>query len=176
MTPTKTNAAPRRRRRATGFTLVELLVVVAIIGIISAIAIPNLLSAMRKSRESALLADAKTLFHGFVAYNLDKDQYPPCCSPPEEALDLATLHPLTTNGYIKAATLTGRLENDQLSLYDSPDSPTANHDFYAVLTWDGDPTLQVLVADTDEYPGHAGDTLYGLYLIEGATLVPVSEK
>lgn len=67
----------RRHGTSGGFTLVELLVVVAIIGIIAAIAIPNLLAAMERSRISRVAADLKTFETGFLEYALDNDEFPP---------------------------------------------------------------------------------------------------
>ncbi|MEM7245317.1 MAG: type II secretion system protein GspG [Acidobacteriota bacterium] len=64
------------RNRATGFTLVELLVVVAIIGIISAIAIPNLLFAVDRGKQKRSMSDMRTIGSAVAAYNMDEDNYP----------------------------------------------------------------------------------------------------
>ena len=101
----------------------------------------------------------------------DRDEYPPCCSPVSEALDTGTLYPLTRDGYLKDGSgITGKLSGSALTLYDSPDNPSSNHDFYAVLTHARDPTIVVLVADTDEYPGHVGTYFDGVYIVEGSTI------
>ena len=165
-----------RFNKQGGFTLIELLIVVAIIGIISAIAIPQLHTAMRRARLNALVADGRTLRIAFAGYNIDRDEYPPCCSPADEALDRTTLHPLTRDGYLQdGGGITGKLSGSALTLYDSPDLPTSNHDFYVVMTHRSDSTIVVLVADTDEYPGHVGTPLSGVYLVVGTQLLAPDE-
>ena len=49
-------------KKKKGFTLIELIIVIAIIAILAAIAIPNFLSIQRKSRVKADIATAKTIY------------------------------------------------------------------------------------------------------------------
>jgi type II secretion system protein G len=64
------------KRGSKGFTLIELLIVVAIIGIIAAIAIPNLLYAIDKSRQRATMADIKQLSTAINQYMIENNNYP----------------------------------------------------------------------------------------------------
>lgn len=62
-------------RKQKGFTLIELLIVVAIIGILAAIAIPNLLTAMQRSRQKRTMADMRTVASAWEARATDVNQY-----------------------------------------------------------------------------------------------------
>ena len=52
----------RNNKKKKGFTLIELIIVIAIIAILAAIAIPNFLSIQRKARVKADIASAKTIY------------------------------------------------------------------------------------------------------------------
>jgi prepilin-type N-terminal cleavage/methylation domain-containing protein len=60
------------KRRERGFSLIELLIVVAIIGIIAAIAIPNLLKSQQAARETAAVTEVQTIGKSQVLYSLIK--------------------------------------------------------------------------------------------------------
>lgn len=58
------------------FTLIELLIVVAIIAILAAIAVPNFLEAQTRAKVSRNKADMKSVVTGLEAYAVDQNRYP----------------------------------------------------------------------------------------------------
>ena len=75
VSPVPKNAAPDRRRQA-GFTLLELIIVVAIIGILATIAMPNLKDMPRRANESVLKTNLRTLRDLIDQYYGDQGHYP----------------------------------------------------------------------------------------------------
>lgn len=58
------------------FTLIELLIVVAIIAILAAIAVPNFLEAQTRAKVSRVKADMRTAATGLESYHVDNNKYP----------------------------------------------------------------------------------------------------
>lgn len=67
----------RRLARTAAFTLIELLIVVAIIGILASIAVPNFLHAQIRAKVARAVGDLRTIAIGLESYQVDRGGYPP---------------------------------------------------------------------------------------------------
>ena len=78
------------RRSQSGFTLIELMIVMAIIGILITLAIPSFVGAVRHAREAALKEDLQTMRTAIDTYTMDKQKGP------------QSLDDLVQDGYLRA--------------------------------------------------------------------------
>jgi len=76
--------------------LIELLIVVAIIAILAAIAVPNFLEAQVRAKASRSYSDMRSLATAIEAYNVDYSDYPPVYVGGTLVLGYTRLNPLTT--------------------------------------------------------------------------------
>ena len=65
-----------RARRAAGFTLIELMVVLVIIGVLAALIVPNVLDRTDDARATAARTDVHNLMQALKLYKLDNQRYP----------------------------------------------------------------------------------------------------
>ena len=89
----------------SGFTLIEILVVVVILGILGAVVVPNILSRPDTARVQAAQTDLRALSQTLEIYRLDNFQYPSSEQGLESLVDRPSGFPEPKNwnpeGYLK---------------------------------------------------------------------------
>ena len=116
-----------------GFTLIETLLSLTIVGLLAAIAIPVSQRAITKARHAALAADLHELYSAFMRYSVDHGRFP--SDSGDGALDTATLSPLSSLGYFgNVEGLKARLTDQHILFYWAPDWNGPDADFIAIAS------------------------------------------
>ncbi len=105
LTTTKPSLLSTRRDRASGFTLIEVMIVVVILGILAAIVVPKILDRPDQAKVTAAKADIAILMQALKLYRLDNGIYPATDQGLSALVKLPTSKPQPTNwkqgGYIE---------------------------------------------------------------------------
>ena len=122
-----------------GFTLLELIVVIAIVGILATIAMPALKDMPRRAHEAVLKTNLRTMRDTIDQFYGDKGHYPP------------SLEALVENGYLRRVPI---------------DPITKSSDTWQLVYEEPDPEAAETDADEDQQPGvidvHSGSELASL--------------
>lgn len=104
------------KQRQRGFTLIELIVVVTIIGILAGVAISNVKYAQTKAREAALKHDLFEMRKAIDDYYADKQHYPESLAALEQDKYLRKL---------PKDPMTGQADWEEVAASTDPADPTA---------------------------------------------------
>jgi general secretion pathway protein G len=86
-----------RRARQAGFTLIELMVVLVIIGVLAALIVPNVLDRADDARVTAAKTDISNLVQALKLYRLDNQRYPTAAQGLQALLVKPTTGPIPPN-------------------------------------------------------------------------------
>ena len=86
-----------RRRLSAGFTLIELMVVLVIIGVLAALIVPNVLERADDARATAAKTDVNNLMQALKLYRLDNQRYPTAEQGLQALLVKPTTGPIPSN-------------------------------------------------------------------------------
>ena len=145
----RTRRASARNHEA-GFTLIEILMVVAILALIAAIAMPIYARMHRKAQRTALMAEATQVHQALKAFYLDHNKYPAAFSG-SDMLDHSTLAPLTTQGYLSpgvAKSFLSRQASGSVNTYISFWIDGQDREIWMLLQAAYDPNEWIYIFDT----------------------------
>jgi general secretion pathway protein G len=97
-------------RQDAGFTLMELMIVMAIIGVLATLAVPSFIGALRSAKEAVLKEDLHVLRAAIDSYTMDKQKAP------------QSLDDLIQDGYLKSVPVDPMTKSSETWVTDTSDA------------------------------------------------------
>jgi general secretion pathway protein G len=94
---------PLMRRAAAGFTLIELMVVLVIIGVLAALIVPNIMNRTDDARATAARTDVNNIMQALKMYKLDNLRFPTAEQGLQALIQKPATNPVPPNwkGYLE---------------------------------------------------------------------------
>ena len=98
------------QKQDVGFTLMELMIVMAIIGVLATLAVPSFVGALRQAREAVLKEDLHVMREAIDSYTMDKQKAP------------QSMDDLIQDGYLKSVPIDPMTKANDTWVTDTSDS------------------------------------------------------
>ncbi len=164
--PSLQHTAPILKKPETGFTIIELLVSVAIIAILSGVVIVSLGNAREKGRDARRVSDIQQIQLALSRYYDTNNQYPAAIGPAGSSV-------LVSGNYIESLPLdpsTGAEYSYSASVASPPISAALCSGYHLGADLEGGTTHVALMTDADSHVSYGGSGANA-----GETLAPLTE-
>jgi prepilin-type N-terminal cleavage/methylation domain-containing protein len=164
-----------RHKNQKGFTLLELIIVVAILGVIIAIAVPQYNSYRTRAQTASVMSNCRSLYRAFTVFYLENEYAYP--SAPGDGntddMDLDTFFPLKDPAWLGGLNFEIDINQLKRSIGGNPAdrnyaSPDGNYQqYFLVIPWGADPGTLFIVASSDQVEDKAGNSIDGGNWLDG---------
>ena len=124
------------------------MIVVAIIGILAAIAIPQFSSYRQKAERATIISDCRMLYGSFVMWFLEDTEYPAKDAGFYNSFNPTTLAPLPLQR--DYTIFLSKMVGNKADAYDAPDGTLGiNQEFYVIFRWANDPDIRFVISSAN---------------------------
>lgn len=157
-----------------GFTLLELIIVVAILGVIVAIAVPQYNSYRERALTASVTSSCRALYRAFVIFYIENESQYPSHAGYADTLNTTTFYPLSDSDWLGGISFEIDITQLQAGLYGQEgqrhyfsDPDTDWQYYYLVMPWGRDPSTKFVIASSSDVKDKNGVSIDGGNYLDG---------